>query len=190
MSANLLRNADHLHELADDRESAYWVLIWVLLRYTQHNLSPDKLAERMSTFDETLWMDGTASGGNLKVVALLYKSEQVEFADRPGLRELINNLADIFFVRYRGKPSEKAFKSKKLLSATFLSEADSNYEMDVASLKSDPQWLVRTLRDATSNGDWPTNDGPVKQEVGSIGPGNRKYQGDGTSQPNSKKMKP
>ena len=111
MSAILLRNADHVHELADDRESAFWVLTWVLLRYTQHNLSPDDLAERMSIFDEMLWIDGTASGGDLKMLAHLEKIDisEVQFAGRPGLPKLINNLAHIFSLRYRRKHSEEVF---------------------------------------------------------------------------------
>ena len=106
----------------------------------------------------------------------------VQFAERPGLRDLISNLADIFSIRYRRKPSEETSKSKKVLGASFLSAADSFYEMDVATLKSDPQWLVQTLREATSNGDWPTNDRLVKQIVGSMEPGKGwKFQSDGVN---------
>ena len=84
------------------------------------------------------------------------------------------------------KPSEKALKWKRKKNETGASSSssqDSNYEEQLATLKSGPHWLVRTLREATEDGDWPTNDGPVKQVVGSIEPQSRKYQDDGVSQP-------
>jgi hypothetical protein len=184
MSAVLLRSADHVHELADDRESAFWVLTWVLLRYTQHNLSPDDLAERMTIFDQTLWIHGTVSGGTLKTLALFEKTDlsEVQFTGRPGLRKLINSLAHTFSFRYKRKPSEEASdRNMNRVGISSFSVLDSISEEQLAALKGDPQWLVRTLRDATSNGDWPTNDGPVKQKVGSIWLGSRKYQGNGVS---------
>ncbi|KAF9514248.1 hypothetical protein BS47DRAFT_1343410, partial [Hydnum rufescens UP504] len=47
ISARLLISPSLPHELADDRESAFWVLLWVSLRYTNYNLSPDELARRL-----------------------------------------------------------------------------------------------------------------------------------------------
>jgi len=54
----------------DDRESAFWVLFWVVLRYTKHNLSPAKLAKRLKMFDEADWECGESSGGDEKAHVL------------------------------------------------------------------------------------------------------------------------
>jgi len=83
--ARLLMAPSLVHELADDPESAFWVLLWLLLRYTEHNLSPDELADDLRMFDKTHWVNGASKGGNLK--------ERVISSNLPSRPKAFKNLA-------------------------------------------------------------------------------------------------
>jgi hypothetical protein len=188
ISARLLITPDLLHELADDRESAFWVLLWVVLRYTKHNLSPAKLAKRLKMFDEADWECGKWSGGDEKAHVLRQARpfENIQFAERPALPELLRDLVRILSVRYKEKPS---LDNEGIQDPAQVAILDARHNDALAALDS-TDWLIKTLRNAASKDGWPINDESSRQIIGDTGPGfRRKYRDEDTAQPSSKKHK-
>jgi hypothetical protein len=127
MSAQLLMSPTSVHQVEDDRESAFHVLLWVAMRYsrshvldqtsssanpssssTQDTLQTDMRA-LIRQFDEAYIDDrGTVKGGKLK--RDLFTSTDVsklKFNGRPQLDALLVELAKAFAVRY-GPPPQAA----------------------------------------------------------------------------------
>ena len=61
MSVALLQNNQHMHEILDDWESAFHLLMWSALHYTLYN-SQDDMGPHMKFYDE---MD-VYCNGNIK----------------------------------------------------------------------------------------------------------------------------
>jgi len=211
ISISLLLKMSGRHELADDRESAFWVLVWVLLRYSKHNLSSDRLARLLHIFDESDWFDDAVEGGMGKqnVIRDQVLSNMVQFSDHPVLNQLLRYLSDIFSVRYREQPSAQDIKNYEVLAQDI-----KDYEVLVSDLKglpapgssralrdhpvhrhtetvaalSESRWLVQALRESTSKDGWPTDDRAVANITGGAGQGSgQKRKGDSAGQPRSSK---
>ena len=81
MSAALLQNNQHVHEILDDWESAFHLLTWSALRYTPH----------MKPYDEMdVYCNGNVKGGFHKEL-MIRKPLEVTFYP-PTLHELIDGL--------------------------------------------------------------------------------------------------
>ena len=94
MSVALLQNDHHVHEILDDRESVFYVLMWSALRYTLHS-HQDDVGLQMKSYDEVdVHHDGGVEGGRLKGY-MIQNSLKVIF-HLPTLHKLINKLCILF----------------------------------------------------------------------------------------------
>ena len=172
MSVALLQDPTRGNELADDRESCLYVLIWMALCYTTHTITLRNLDAFLRPFSEVDEDDNGAMGGDLKMCSLLFGNipRWVKFDDRPHLDALIAELTKMFAVRYLQPiiniPSEVAR----------FEEINNNMKRD--------GWLVETFRRHLNAGPWPTSDGAVL-------PGNNGGETDGETDgpPPAKRMK-
>ena len=98
MSVFLLQNNQHVHQILDDRESAFHVLTWSALRYTAHS-HQDDVGPQMKPYDEVdVHRDGNVKGGFRKEL-MIRKPLEVTFYP-PALHELIDDLRALFELRY------------------------------------------------------------------------------------------
>ena len=104
MSVFLLQNNQHVHQILDDRESAFHVLTWSALRYTAHS-HQDDVGPQMKPYDEVdVHRDGNVKGGFRKEL-MIRKPLEVTFYP-PALHELIDDLRILFCERYRELTSD------------------------------------------------------------------------------------
>ncbi|KAF8176473.1 hypothetical protein BJ912DRAFT_699372 [Pholiota molesta] len=180
MSAKLLKNSSTRHTHLDDRESAFYVLLWVALRYTQTERASGSTYtphDVLRGFDEIfIDKDGRSQGGDRKHWLLThYETEGIIFTDRPELHSLMVELAQVLVVRYDRKPTAEAIAGvqtslaeleaakdndsfpKSLLNG-YQRNLDENrayvYQktMDQLGKKG---WLVDTIRKYLRKGEWP-----------------------------------
>ena len=98
MSVALLQNDRHVHEILDDRESAFHVLTWSALRYTAHS-SRDDVGPHMKPYDEAVaYQDGNVEGGSGKK-NMIQNGLKVIFHPSV-LHKLIDDLRALFDLRY------------------------------------------------------------------------------------------
>jgi hypothetical protein len=112
MSVKLLRNLSIRHSLRDDRESAFYVLLWIGLRYTKTEAAPDSLYSPLQTlqsFEEHGFGAGgrEVRGARKKTLLLDYNNEGIVFTERPELDSLMAELAPVFHVRYEPEPTSE-----------------------------------------------------------------------------------
>ena len=99
MSVALLQNTQDVHEILDDRESAFHVLTWSALRYTAHS-SRDDVGPHLMPYDEAIaYRSGAVEGGTGKGY-MIQNGLKVIFHP-PELHELIDELRRWFCERYR-----------------------------------------------------------------------------------------
>ena len=98
MSVFLLQNNQHVHQILDDRESAFHVLTWSALRYTAHS-HQDDVGPQMKPYDEVdVHRNGDVEEGKLKR-DMIQETLQVIFHP-PMLHKLIDNLCALFDLCY------------------------------------------------------------------------------------------
>ena len=98
MSVALLQNDHHVHEILDDRESAFHVLTWSALRYTAHS-SRDDVGPHLKPYDEMdVYHNGNVKGGSRKK-NMIRDPLKVTFHP-PALHKLIDDLRALFDLRY------------------------------------------------------------------------------------------
>lgn len=154
MSARLLQGRDKTHTPLDDRESAYWVLLYVALHYLRHNLQPHELFQKLQTlFDYSTQVNGRMLGGNAKAQHLKHgdRFEEIQF-DIPQLVDMFDELADSLRKPYLKIPSdelkakyEALVKSEGEEGALMWDTAPGRYFTAEKNLE-DEEWLVKTLR--------------------------------------------
>jgi hypothetical protein len=108
MSAKLLSDTRLKQGIEDDRESAFYVLLYLGLLYTKHNQIYQELESYMEIFDYvTFAHNNVAKGGALKRDFLLSRTraDALDFACRP-MNDLMKDLRSTFSVRYEAPPSE------------------------------------------------------------------------------------
>ena len=99
MSVALLQNDHHVHEILDDWESVFHVLMWSALCYTLHS-HQDDVGLQMKPYDEVdVHRDGGVKGGRLKGY-MIQNSLKVIF-HLPTLHKLIDELCILFREWYR-----------------------------------------------------------------------------------------
>ncbi|SJL17463.1 uncharacterized protein ARMOST_21014 [Armillaria ostoyae] len=105
MSAHLLGSFGTTHTLVDDRESSLWVLLYMALRYTPNSLQPVALHHDLkSWFQDSILGPCGDTGGVGKQFVLNDKQALPSFYVH-GPNELLQELADVFAVRYQLEPS-------------------------------------------------------------------------------------
>ncbi|KAF8191328.1 hypothetical protein BJ912DRAFT_297438 [Pholiota molesta] len=128
MSANLLKYSSTHHTLLDDRESAFYVLLWVALRYTQTEAAPGSTytpQDVLRGFDECYESFGNVGryeGGYRKRSLLSqYQKEGIIFTERAELHSLMVELAQVLVVRYDRKPTAEAIADFSLMAIDAIS---------------------------------------------------------------------
>ena len=160
MSVGLLEDSTKVNELADDRESCFYVLTWMALKFTKHTIKKGSLKTLLNPFNELDEDGGIISGGNLKRDSLreMKIEKSVEFNDRPYLDKLIAELTKIFVARYDHLPGSDMEPT--------LSEALIRHRKERMEALNRRGWLVETFRHHLDPDFWPTSDIAVKQSTG------------------------
>jgi hypothetical protein len=152
MSARLLEDQNHFHDIEDDRESALYVLLWTALRYTKHAeelKNTVTVKQLLEAFDEAS-PDGSGGvmGGVLKTKFLSTNSE-LRFEGRPQFEALILKLCRAFGFRYAvqlfPEDTERFRKGREILRSE--------------------NWLVDMLRHFLDADGWPSDDKAEPQET-------------------------
>src|SRR6266704_1536331 len=151
MSAKLL-SEPHLNQgIEDDRESAFYVLLYLGLLYTKHNQISQKLDTYLEIFNYTTVAGGVAEGGDLKKAFLVTQghANALNFNCHP-MNDLIKDLRSTFSVRYEAPPSEAAFaryenmKLKPDFADALVDHPAALYEVRQNTLQ-ERGWLVKTI---------------------------------------------
>ncbi|KAL5521215.1 hypothetical protein ACEPAG_9138 [Sanghuangporus baumii] len=104
ISGLLLRlSKTKVHDYVDDLESFLHTLTFTLVRCTNSSLSTDDLTDFLAMFDEEKeYTDGKVTGGRAKCFKLSGGNyvEDLDFPDRPGLRDLLIDFSDLFLPIY------------------------------------------------------------------------------------------
>ncbi|KAF9475561.1 hypothetical protein BDN70DRAFT_864698 [Pholiota conissans] len=187
MSIALLEKSGAPHRIEDDRESAFWLILWIALRYTEHT-EPDprrsKFYDFVQAFDQYLVQcDGSPSGGSGKRFLLANFSPRIlRFHERAELDALLGELITVFRVRHSDPPSADDFQTleeendeiaqaewagQESLLRALRKARDRNpthiYQQTHEKL-SKKGWLVALIRQYLNKGEWPV-DPPAPQKL-------------------------
>jgi len=166
MSAKLLSEPHSNQGIEDDRESAFYVLLYLGLLYTKHNQISQKLDTYLEIFDYTTVANDVAEGGDLKKAFLVTqgRADALNFDCHP-MNNLFRDLRNTFSVRYEELPSEAAFaryesmKLKPDFVDALVDHPAALHETRQNSLQ-ERGWLVNTIVKYLDDPDlvWPTDD--------------------------------
>ena len=167
MSAKLLSEPQLNQGIDDDRESAFYVLLYLGLLYTKHNQVLQELESYMEIFNYvTFANNNVAKGGDLKTNFLVThrRADALHFDCHP-MNDLIKDLRNTFSVRYEEPPSEAVlanYEDLKLnldvLSGALLYHPAALYEARQNLLR-ERGWLVKTISKYLDDPHvWPDND--------------------------------
>lgn len=96
--------------LADDIESAFWVLIYEVLLYLKHTVDPNVLWKQMQLIfsDNTRLANGSVVGGHEKLHVNVFMACNVDVfvseIEKHGVNRLLNDLGSIFYDRHTSMP--------------------------------------------------------------------------------------
>jgi hypothetical protein len=181
MSAAILQDPKKVHEISDDRESAFHVLTWTALCYGHHNQThPDCLREYLTPYDYSYSAGKFMKGGDLKMLALLRGtlSEKVTF--NTPFNRLIADLTAHLRSRYvQIKPKDQAYLESlvmKIINLEQVSERTESqnevlevcresrannpaYQVSMSLQRLETRyWFVKTMRNHLAAPDWPPDD--------------------------------
>ena len=181
MSAAILQDPKKVHEISDDRESAFHVLTWTALCYGHHNQThPDCLREYLAPYDYSYSAGKFVKGGELKRDALMQSvlSEKVTFntpfnrliadltahlrsryvqikaKDQAYLESLIKKIANL------EQLPERTESQKEVLEVYRESRANNPaYQVSMSLQQLEMRhWFVETMRNHLAALDWPPDD--------------------------------
>ncbi|KAK0215093.1 hypothetical protein IW262DRAFT_1278074 [Armillaria fumosa] len=150
MSAYLLDSCRTIHTLADDRESALWVLLYVALRHTRHSLSPTALHHRIKLWFQDAVVEVRGDTGGAGKRAVLHDGSVLPSFSVKGLNPMLKELVEVFAVRYQPEPSPQDVAAYDEIKASLphLIETTSKWKYRTKLEKlSNPAWFCRTLRE-------------------------------------------
>ncbi|KAF9463864.1 hypothetical protein BDZ94DRAFT_1191989 [Collybia nuda] len=153
MSAHLLQGINHSHSALDDRESAYWVLLYMALRFLKNSLSPHHLSQTiLQLFDKSFEEnDGRMFGGTTKADHLEHNTRfrDIQF-DIPQLVDMFNELANELSARYLSPPSESDLELHRLVikgeDPQLINVTPAGKYYAAHQYLSDKMWFIKTLR--------------------------------------------
>ena len=153
MSAKLLSEPHSNQGIEDDRESAFYVLLYLGLLYTKHSQVLHELESYMEIFDYvTFANNNVAKGGDLKSNFLVTHghADALNFDCHP-MDNLIRDLRNTFSVRYEAPPSEAAFARYEALklkpdiyAEALVDHPAALYEACQNTLQ-ERGWLIKTI---------------------------------------------
>ena len=101
MSIAIIQDPEKIHDIRDDRESAFYVLTWTALCYASHDEThPDHLGEYLATYNYSYPGGKYTKGGELKMLSLLQGILSNEVTFNAPFNRLIGDLTAHFRVRY------------------------------------------------------------------------------------------
>ena len=178
MSAAILQDTEKIHDICDDRESAFQVLTWTALCYGHHSKAqPDCLRQYLKQYDFNYSAGQFIKGGELKRDALLQAVLANEVTFNPPLDRLIKDLIDHLRVRYiliESSDMEILDDATKWIAQLEQGSDDTKLQLEMLwrMRASNPaykftknleqlqrrSWLVETMRMHLAQSDWPLND--------------------------------
>ncbi|KAK0196367.1 hypothetical protein F5146DRAFT_1152091 [Armillaria mellea] len=151
MSAHLLLSSATTNTLVDDKESSLWVLLYITMRYTHNSCEPVALDHDLKFWfqDYVIGSRGDTGGAGKHSVLSLPQRVLPSFSV-PGLNNLLQELADVFAVRYQPEPSpgdDAVHEFVKASPQPQMAEYSTKgqYLAKMEKLNS-PTWLIKTLR--------------------------------------------
>lgn len=166
IAARLLQTREPVvHSPADDWESFFHVLSWVVLRFTKHGLSPAELTHELrSTYDAAYLDDGKVYGGGIKKSSIKSRfiSTHARIPSGP-LLDLLKDLVDVCAVRYEDAPSGKDQQNYDVLLQHEVARDPSLMRFlakhpvkDYYDRKErlNASWMLGRFRDAVDSGTW------------------------------------
>ena len=161
------------HTPADDWESFFHVLSWVVLRFTKHGLSSAQLTKELeNTYDDSYMDGGKVYGGGNKERCIISRFMASRAQIPPGpLLDLLGDLVDVCAVRYEDPPStEDEEEYKRFLQHV---TQDSSLEPFAANLvfkryqdrkeNLNALWMLGRFREAVNSQSWDM--GPEGQRI-------------------------
>ena len=153
MSIALLQNNQHVHEILDDRVSAFHLLTWSALRYTPHS-SRDDVGPHMKPYDEMdVSCNGNVKGGFHKEL-MIWKPLEVTFYP-PALHELIDGLRAWFCERYSilGRNASTSSEDSDAESTKIFDAVKARYHRQCEKMRKHAA-LVHIFWQKLASGDW------------------------------------
>lgn len=154
MSINLLESPDAFHKIQDDQESAYWVILWVLLLFSTIYTNKAAIADFAAQFDD--WKedgDGSIVGGKGKINFLLrgWKRLKPNFEGKAALQELVKTLGLALSERYT--PAAYAEREERQKQAARSGRIrDEELPFPTAFPMKDSQWIIDKFEKALGEG--------------------------------------
>ena len=151
------------HTAADDWESFFHVLSWVVLRFTKHGLTSAELTNELrNTYDDSYLDGGKVYGGGNKKKSIKSQFISTDAQIPPGpLLDLLKDLVDVCAVRYEDAPPGEDQKEYDLLQDV---AGDSSLTRFLAKLpikdyydrkeRLKASWMLGRFRDAVDSGSW------------------------------------
>lgn len=151
------------HTPADDWESFFHVLSWVVLRFTKHGLTSAELTHELrNTYDDSYLDGGKVYGGKNKKSSIKSRFISTDARIPPGpLLDLLKDLVDVCAVRYEDAPpgdEQNEYDRLCLLEGVARDPslmrfiAQQQYYDRKEKLKA--SWMLGRFRDAVDSGSW------------------------------------
>ncbi|KAF9479479.1 hypothetical protein BDN70DRAFT_932541 [Pholiota conissans] len=161
MSVNLLLHSNKTQTLEDDRESAFWIVLWMALRYSEYNSEIFPATECTDLFNE--FCSGVhiayITGGHQKMAYLrYYEYWGLLFTGRLEIDDLMAYLSTVLGVRYEAKLSRRHKDYAEDLKRRLLMEkqnGDTNEVEDIqAIIDSSVLCSFQSRMDLLASRDW------------------------------------
>jgi RIO-like serine/threonine protein kinase fused to N-terminal HTH domain len=174
MSSRLISQSNPQHNFQDDLESSLYVLLWMILMYSEVS-DRDQVPPFLATVLDPQPYHQTGGFGKEDFLKGRSFLQRVKFPNRPALHQLVDRLAELFRIRYELPPSESAKAQSEslrmMLEGTDNSAIQQAYLLDPCRLyyqsmaKLQDHAATIALFDTALNNrsEWPANDFPVKQ---------------------------
>ena len=165
IAARLLQARESaVHIPADDWESFFHVLSWVVLRFTRHGLTSAKLTNELrNTYDDSYLDGGKVYGGEnkMKNIKSRFISTDTQIPSGP-LLDLLKDLVDVCAVRYEDAPSGDETKEYDLLLQDVARDPSLMRFMAKHPIKHyydrkerlRASWMLNRFRDAVNSQSW------------------------------------
>ncbi|KAI0311656.1 hypothetical protein OF83DRAFT_1177366 [Amylostereum chailletii] len=162
------------HLLLDDMESFFWVLLWVVLKFGRHGLTPGRVKVKLeSAFDACMMVGGDPLGGGVKENLFLGGNFEGELGTKFEPAPLHGVLA-VMHATLRPRYLEPVMPSDSLkpdLGPELWDERVEEYEYQLAqytggmSLLKDASPLRRRIQAYLDGVEWPTHDPPQYRSI-------------------------
>jgi len=152
------------HTPADDWESFFHVLSWVVLRFTKHGLTSAELTNELrNTYDDSYFDGGKVYGGWNKMKSIISRFVSSKAQIPPGpLLDLLKDVVDVCAVRYEDPPSNEDQEEYQLflqdvaqdpLLVRFATKYPvKRYQERTEKLKA--LWMLKRFREAANSQAW------------------------------------